>query len=97
MWHDLLIRILSRYASVYSDNDNLNINGYKLVRADHREHKERWCVCYKEFVPVRYLPNSYLKDCLILEVSINNNINRLFHCTSHLVKLLMDMTRLLLV
>ena len=27
---------------------------------------------FKESLPVRCLPNSYLKECLILEVSINN-------------------------
>ena len=34
----------------------------------------RVCVCvyYEESLPVRCLPNSYLKECLILEVSINN-------------------------
>ena len=30
------------------------------------------CVCYEESLPVRCLPNSYLKECLIFEVSINN-------------------------
>ena len=30
------------------------------------------CVYFKESLPVRCLPNSYLKECLILEVSINN-------------------------
>ena len=32
-------------ASVSSDNDNLNINGYKLVRADHPGNVKRGCVC----------------------------------------------------
>ena len=30
------------------------------------------CVYFKESLPVRCLPKSYLKECLILEVSINN-------------------------
>ena len=30
------------------------------------------CVYFKESLHVRCLPNSYLKECLILEVSINN-------------------------
>ena len=61
-------------ASVSSDNDNLNINGDKSVRADYPGNVKRGCVCvsFKEFLPVRCLPDSYLKKCFILEVSINN-------------------------
>ena len=61
--------------SVSSANDNLNLNSYKLVRADHSGNGKRGCVCvyFKESLPVRCLPNSYLKECLILEVYINNN------------------------
>ena len=61
-------------ASVSSDNDNLNINGYKLVRADHPGNVKRGgvCVYFKESLPVKCLSNSCLKECLILEVSINN-------------------------
>ena len=57
-------------ASVSSDNDNLNINGYKLVRADHSGNvkKSGVCVYFEESLPVRCLPNSHLKECLILEV-----------------------------
>ena len=48
-------------ASVSSDNDNLNINGYKLVRADHPENVKRGVVCvyFREFLPVRCFPSSY--------------------------------------
>ena len=61
-------------ASVSSDNHNLNLNGYKLVRADHHGNVKRGgvSVYFKESSPVRYLLNSYLKECLIPEVSINN-------------------------
>ena len=69
-------------ASVSSDNDNLNINGYRLVRADHPGNIKRGgvcvcvcvCVCvyFKEYLAVKCLSNSYLKECHILEVSINN-------------------------
>ena len=61
-------------ASVSSDNDNLNINGYKLVRTDHPGNVKRGgvSVYFKESLPVKCLSNSYLKECLILEVSINN-------------------------
>ena len=61
-------------ASVSPDNDNLNIYDYKLVRADYHGIVKRGdvCVYFKESYPVRCLPNSYLKEFLILEVYINN-------------------------
>ena len=59
---------------VSSGNDNLNISGYKLVRADHPRNVKRGgvYVYFKESLPVRCLPNSYLKECLILKVSTNS-------------------------
>ena len=61
-------------ASVSSDNDNLNKIGYMLARADRPGNVKRGSVCvyFKDSLPVRCLPNSYLKECLLLEVSINN-------------------------
>ena len=61
-------------ASAPSDNDNLNINSYKLVRVDHPGNVKRGGVrvYFKKSLPVRCLPNSYFKECLILEVSINS-------------------------
>ena len=60
-------------ASVSSDIDNPSISGYKLVKADHPGHVKRGVVCayFKKPLPVKHLPTSYLKECLILEVSIN--------------------------
>ena len=62
-------------SSVSSDNDNLYIRDYKLVIADHPGNIKRGgvCVYFKKSLPVSCLPNSYLKECLILEVSINKN------------------------
>ena len=60
--------------SISSDNGNLNINSYKFVRADHPGDVKRGgvYVYFKESLLVRCLPNSYLKECFILDVSINN-------------------------
>ena len=71
---------LDASASASSNNDNLNINGYKLVRADHSGNVKRGgvSVYLKESLSVRCLPNSYLKECLILEVSINNKRGYVF-------------------
>ena len=61
-------------SSASSNNDNLYIKKYKLVRADHPKNVKRGaaCVYLKKSLPVSCLPNPYLKECLIFEVSINN-------------------------
>ena len=67
-------------ASLSFNNDNLNIHGYKLVRADYLKNVKGdsvcvcVCVCFKESVPVRCLPNSYLKKYFIFEVTIGSKI-----------------------
>ena len=45
-----------------------------ILRSDHLGNIKEVVVCahFKKSLPVRCLPNSYLKECLILEVSINN-------------------------
>ena len=57
-----MIWLLESYldASVSSGNDNLNINGYKLVRAYHPGNIKRGgvCVYFKESLPVKCLSNS---------------------------------------
>ena len=64
-------------SSIASDNDNLNIKGYNLYRADHPNNVKRDGVCayIRESLPVRCLSNAYLQECLILEISINNKIS----------------------
>ena len=61
-------------STVSSDDDNLYIRDYKLVRADHTGNIKRGdaCVYFKGSLAVSCLPNPYLKECLIFEVSINN-------------------------
>ena len=61
-------------SSASFNNDNLYIKDYKLLRADHPWNVKRGgaCVYFKESLPVSCLPNPYLKECLIFEVSINN-------------------------
>ena len=61
-------------SSIASDNDNLNIKGYNLYRADHPNNVKRGGVCayIRESLPVRCLSNTYLQEYFILEISINN-------------------------
>ena len=62
-------------SSISFDNDNPYIKDHKLVRADQPGKVKRGGLSLysKESIPVRRLPNPYLKDCLIVEVSINHN------------------------
>ena len=55
--------------------DNLiDIEGYKLIRANHPDNIKRGGVCiyYKESLPVRIISLPYFKEDLILEMSKNN-------------------------
>ena len=55
--------------------DNLiDIEGYKLIRADHPGNIKRGgvCVYYKESFPVQTINQHYLKEALLLEMSCNN-------------------------
>ena len=54
--------------------DNLvDIQGYNLVRADHRDNTKRGGVCiyYKESLPVRVINLPYFKEALLLEMRFN--------------------------
>ena len=56
-------------------SDNLiDIEGYKLIRADHPDNIKRCGVCiyYKESLPVQIINQHYLKEALLLEMSYNN-------------------------
>ena len=60
--------------SILTESNNLKINGYKMVRADHSSNVKRGGVCAydKESMPVRNFSHSYLSECLTLEVTISN-------------------------
>ena len=56
-------------SSVSSINGNLYIKDYKLVRADLPGNVKRGgaYVYFMESLPVKCLPNPYLKECLIFQ------------------------------
>ena len=60
--------------SILTENNNLKINGYKMVRADHPHNVKGRGVCayVRESLPVLNFSNSYLSECLTLEVTISN-------------------------
>ena len=81
------------YSSIASDNDDLNIKVYSLYRADHPNNAKRCgaCAYITESLPVRCLSNTYLQECLMLEISINNKKGYVVSLYP-LVKLQMNLT-----
>ena len=58
---------------ILTENNNLKVNEYKMVRADHPNNVKRGvCAYVRESLPVRNFSNSYLSECLTHEVTISN-------------------------
>ena len=59
-----------------SDNNNLNILGYNLTRADHPSNLKRGSVCiyYQESLAVQTLNNIVLPKCLVCKVCLGSYI-----------------------
>ena len=61
--------------SVASDDDNLEISGYSLVRSNHPNNKRGGvCVYYKNFLPLRVLDIKYLHECINFELKIGDKL-----------------------
>ena len=67
----MLIRDIPEY---FNPDNLIDIEGYKLIRADHPDNIKRvgLCIYYKEWLPVRVISLPYFKDALLLEISHNN-------------------------
>ena len=63
-------------SSILTKNNNLKVNGYKIVRTDHPNNVKRGYMCVrayvKESLPIRNFSNSCSSECLTLEVTISN-------------------------
>ena len=61
-------------SSFHSGNPDLAMNGYELVRADHPLDIKRGGVClyYKETLPIKICNINNLSECLLCEISFNN-------------------------
>ena len=61
-------------STISSDNNNLNVSGYNLIRADHPSNSKRGGVCiyYKQSLAVQTLSNIGLPDCLVCKVCFGN-------------------------
>ena len=60
--------------SIESEDDDLRINGYKLIRMDHPLNTNRGGVCmyYKESLVVKMINISDIQELLLCEVMIDN-------------------------
>ena len=56
------------------DDSNLILNGYNLIRADHPQNVKRGGVCiyFKESLPITFFDVINLPECLLCEISYNN-------------------------
>ena len=61
-------------STIQSDNDNLEIPGYNLVRSDHPSNNKRAGVCiyYKASLHLRVIDICFLQECIIFEVMIGH-------------------------
>ena len=63
-------------ATTTSNDDNLAVSGYNLIRSSHTPNNKRGGVYiyYKNFLPLRVLSIQYLQECINFELNIGGNI-----------------------
>ena len=59
-----------------SNDDNLNIPSYNMVRTDHSSGYRRGgvCVYYKETLPIKMLDIKYLQECICFDLKIGSKL-----------------------
>ena len=63
-------------SDISSDNENLDIPGYRLVRSNHPSNDNRGgaCVYFKFSLPVQILSISMLHECINLEIRTDDKL-----------------------
>ena len=61
-------------STISSDDKNLCLDGYKLISADHPKNikQGRFCIYYREALPVKTIQINYLLECLVCEINYDN-------------------------
>ena len=59
-------------SDISSDNENLDIPGYRLIRSDHPSNDNQGGVCFKSFLPIQILSISMFHECINLEIRIDD-------------------------
>ena len=69
-----IICFTETYLNSSVDSSKLSIPGYDIIRADHPNDQKRGGVClyFKENLILRRLDVSYIAQCLLCEVTIEN-------------------------
>ena len=63
-------------SSISSDNDNLELPGYNLVRADNPTNTKRGgvCICYHNSLPLKVIDIQLLNECINFEIRIGGKL-----------------------
>ena len=63
-------------SSINTNNDNLDIDGYNLLRSDHLSNTKRGGVCiyYKNYLPLRVININYLNECIVFDIKLGDKI-----------------------
>ena len=63
-------------SSIPTNNDNLDIGGYNLLRSDHPSITKRGGVCiyYKNYLPLRVININYLNECIVFDIKLGYKI-----------------------
>ena len=73
-----IIRLSETYlgSSIPTNNDNLDIDGYNLLRSDHPSNTKRGevCIYYKNYLPLRVININYLNECIVFDIKLGDKI-----------------------
>ena len=63
-------------SGISNDDDNLEIPGYDLFRADHPSNTKRGGVCiyYRNSLPLKILGIQYLQECINFKIRIGSKL-----------------------
>ena len=60
-------------SSISTNNDNLDIDGYNLVRSDHLSNTKRVEVCIY-YLPLRVININCLNECIVFDIKLGDKI-----------------------
>ena len=67
-------------SSIPSNDDNLSLPGYNLVRADNPTNTKRGgvCICYHNFLQLKVIGIQYLNECINFKIRIGGKLCSFF-------------------
>ena len=63
-------------SDISCDDNNLQLPGFDLIRADHPSNTKRGRVCiyYRNFLPLKLINIHYLNECITFEIKLGDKI-----------------------